>query len=52
MEAKAAGLLQLFGHKVKGGLRVTLYNGVNDDSVDLVAEFMRQFAAANRQLLE
>ena len=50
-EAKKAGLLQLFGHKVKGGLRVTLYNGVNDDSVGLVAQFMLQFAAANRQLL-
>ena len=46
-EAAAAGLLQLFGHPVKGGLRVTLYNGVRDESVALVADFMRVYARAN-----
>ena len=46
-EAAAAGLLQLFGHPVKGGLRVTLYNGVRDESVALVADFMRAYARAN-----
>lgn len=46
-EASAQGMLQLFGHPVRGGLRVTLYNGVPDEAVDRVVAFMNKFAATH-----
>lgn len=46
-EARALGMTQLFGHPARGGLRVTLYNGVPDDAVERLAAFMRAFAARN-----
>lgn len=36
-------MYQLFGHPLFGGMRVTLYNGIPDDAVDCVAEFMESF---------
>jgi len=42
-ESEAAGMLQLFGHPLFGGLRVTLYNGIPDEAVDKCAEFMMDF---------
>ena len=47
-EATEAGLFALFGHPVEGGCRVTLYNGVEDASVDAVVAFMRAFLAHHR----
>ncbi len=34
---------QLFGHPSRGGLRVTLYNGIPDEAVERLVEFMRAF---------
>jgi phosphoserine aminotransferase len=42
-ESEAAGLFQLFGHPVYGGLRVTIYNGQEDSSVDAVAIYLNRF---------
>lgn len=44
-EAEDNGIFQLFGHKLMGGLRITLYNGIRDESVEAVLEFMKHFAA-------
>lgn len=48
-KAEAKGLLHLYGHPVSGGIRVTMYNWVRDESVYLVAEFMRAFAEEHGQ---
>jgi phosphoserine aminotransferase len=44
-EADKAGLLQLCGHPLFGGIRVTLYNNVPEHAVDRVLEFMNNFRA-------
>jgi len=41
--AERAGILQLFGHPMMGGLRITLYNGIPDDAVDAVVAFMKSY---------
>ena len=46
--AASKGLLELIGHPTQGGLRVTLYNGVRDESVKRVVSFMRSFARTHR----
>ncbi|KAF4668232.1 Phosphoserine aminotransferase [Perkinsus olseni] len=43
-EAEDAGLFQLQGNKITGGLRVTLYNGVKDEAVNAACKFMEDFA--------
>ena len=50
--AEAEGLLHLYGHPVAGGVRVTMYNWVRDESVDKCVAFMRVFAErhADREL--
>lgn len=47
-EADAAGLLQLAGHPLVGGMRATLYNGVPDHAVEALVAFMEAFAQAAR----
>jgi len=42
-ESEEAGMLQLFGHPLFGGLRVTLYNGIPDEAVEKCADFMLEF---------
>jgi len=42
-EAGQVGLLQVFGHYLFGGQRITLYNGVPDEAVNAIAEFMVDF---------
>ncbi len=42
-EAKAAGLLQLKGHKSKGGLRASLYNAMPLVGVQALVGFMKDF---------
>lgn len=42
-EAESEGLFQLYGHPLFGGLRVTLYNGVPDEAVNKLADFMKAF---------
>ena len=51
-EAEAAGLLQLTGHPLFGGLRVTLYNTMPDDAIRAAAEFTARFAEENAHLVE
>ena len=40
-EAAELGMLQLFGHPVKGGLRVTMYCHIETAALMRVAAFMR-----------
>ena len=42
-EAKVAGLLQLKGHKSKGGLRASLYNAMPLAGVEALVGFMKDF---------
>ena len=44
-ESEAAGLLALKGHKAVGGMRASLYNAVSPEAVDVLVNFMRDFAA-------
>ncbi|QKO21242.1 3-phosphoserine/phosphohydroxythreonine transaminase [Rhodoferax sp. BAB1] len=41
--AKAAGLLQLKGHKMVGGMRASLYNAMPLEGVQVLVEYMREF---------
>lgn len=43
-ESEAAGLLALKGHKAVGGMRASLYNAVPPEAVDVLVNFMRDFA--------
>jgi len=44
-ESEAAGLLALKGHKALGGMRASLYNAVPLEAVQVLVQFMRDFAA-------
>jgi phosphoserine aminotransferase len=44
-EAGQSGLIHLGGHPEIGGLRASLYNPVMEHSVEVLAEFMRDFEA-------
>lgn len=50
-QAEERGIFQLFGHPLMGGLRITLYNGIPDDAVDAVLDFMKEFQKNNQHLL-
>ena len=41
---KAAGLVQLKGHRSVGGMRASIYNAVPKASVDALADLMQDFA--------
>ncbi len=41
--ARAAGLLQLKGHKSVGGMRASLYNAIPLEGVQALVEYMREF---------
>lgn len=41
--AKAAGLLQLKGHKSVGGMRASIYNAMPLEGVQVLVEYMREF---------
>ena len=43
-EAKEAGLLNLKGHRVAGGMRASLYNAMPPEGVDALVAFMSDFA--------
>jgi phosphoserine aminotransferase len=43
-EAKAAGLTNLKGHRVVGGMRASLYNAMPEAGVDALVTFMADFA--------
>jgi phosphoserine aminotransferase len=42
-EAAAAGLVGTPGHRSVGGMRVSLYNAVTPEAVEVLASFMREF---------
>ena len=41
--AKAAGLLQLKGHKSVGGMRASIYNAMPIEGVQALIDYMRDF---------
>lgn len=43
-EAKKAGLTNLKGHKLVGGVRASIYNPMPEEGVDALVDFMREFA--------
>lgn len=43
-ESKAAGFLQLKGHKSVGGLRASIYNAMPEAGVKALVDFMQEFA--------
>ena len=46
-ESKAAGLVSLKGHKSVGGMRASIYNAVSLDGVQVLVDFMNDFAKRN-----
>lgn len=46
-EAKAAGLVELKGHRAIGGLRASIYNAHPLEGVNALAQFMREFERKN-----
>jgi phosphoserine aminotransferase len=42
-QAKAAGLLNLKGHRSVGGMRASIYNAMPQEGVDALIAFMREF---------
>ena len=47
-EAAAAGLLNLKGHRVAGGLRASIYNAMPVEGVKALVEFMHKFEMENK----
>jgi phosphoserine aminotransferase len=45
IEAEAAGLLNLKGHRSVGGMRASIYNAIPQAAVDTLVEFMHDFEA-------
>ncbi len=43
-DAASYGLINLKGHVMMGGIRISLYNAMPDDGVKALANYMRQFA--------
>jgi phosphoserine aminotransferase len=43
-EAKQAGLVELKGHRSVGGMRASLYNAMPQEGVDVLLDFMQDFA--------
>jgi phosphoserine aminotransferase len=43
-EAESAGLLSLKGHRAVGGMRASLYNAIPLEGVQVLVDFMRDFA--------
>lgn len=46
-EAEAAHLTNLRGHRVSGGVRASIYNAMPEEGVDVLADFMTDFAKRN-----
>ncbi len=46
-EAAAAGLVNLKGHRLVGGMRASIYNAMSLDGVKALVEFMKKFATEN-----
>ena len=46
-ESEKAGLLNLAGHRSVGGMRASIYNGVSEEAVDALIDFMKLFSEKN-----
>ena len=46
-EAKAAGFVNLKGHRTVGGMRASIYNAMPIEGVEKLVEFMRDFEEKN-----
>ncbi len=46
-EAAAAGLVNLKGHRLVGGMRASIYNAMSIEGVKALVAFMKKFAAEN-----
>ena len=46
-EAKAAGFVNLKGHRTVGGMRASIYNAMPIEGVEKLVEFMKKFEAEN-----
>ena len=46
-EAASAGLVNLKGHRLVGGMRASIYNAMSLDGVKALVEFMKKFAENN-----
>jgi phosphoserine aminotransferase len=46
-QAKAAGMIQLKGHRSVGGMRASIYNAMPLAGVKALADFMRDFEKRN-----
>ncbi len=42
-----AGIIGVAGHRTRGGCRVSLYNGVTLEAVQILVEFMREFSKSH-----
>ena len=47
-EAKAAGLVNLGGHRTVGGMRASIYNAMPEEGVDKLIAFMEKFEKENK----
>jgi phosphoserine aminotransferase len=45
--AKAAGLLQLKGHRSVGGMRASIYNAMPEAGIDALIAYMQDFMKNN-----
>ena len=43
-EATAAGLANIKGHRIVGGMRASLYNAVSVEAAEALADYMKAFA--------
>jgi phosphoserine aminotransferase len=46
-EAEGAGMIGLKGHRSVGGLRASIYNALEPESVQVLVDFMREFERVN-----
>ena len=46
-ESEEAGLLNLAGHRSVGGMRASIYNGVSEEAVYALIDFMKLFSEKN-----
>ncbi|MBR3842672.1 MAG: 3-phosphoserine/phosphohydroxythreonine transaminase [Christensenellaceae bacterium] len=47
-EAAEAGLVNLKGHRLVGGMRASIYNAMPEEGIDALIEFMKKFEAENK----
>jgi phosphoserine aminotransferase len=47
-QAEAAGLTNLKGHRLVGGMRASIYNAMPEEGVDTLIRFMEEFAALRK----